>query len=97
MNDCFAVNGVHVVEGSNGLFVAMPNGRDKEGNYRDVCFPTTAELRHQINKAVLDGYHAALEKTPPEKTSVGEQLKDAERQSKAKPAKENAAPDKDAR
>lgn len=59
INGAFAVRGVKIVEGSNGLFVAMPSY--KSGNeYRDVCFPITQECRKQLNDAVLSAYEQAL-------------------------------------
>lgn len=59
INGAFAVKGVKIIEGSNGLFVAMPSS--KVGNeYRDICFPITPECREQLNKAVLNAYDQAL-------------------------------------
>mgnify|MGYP001095011990 CR=1 FL=1 len=59
-NDSFAVGNVSVVEGKNGMFVAMPSY--KAGNrYRDVCFPITKEFREKINDAVLETYQQAKE------------------------------------
>lgn len=55
----FAIRGVKVVEGSKGLFVSMPSM--KVGNeYKDICFPITAESRDDLNKAVLEAYEQAV-------------------------------------
>lgn len=60
LNDSFAVGNVSVVEGKNGMFVAMPSY--KAGNkYRDVCFPITKEFREKLNDVVLDTYQQAKE------------------------------------
>ena len=60
LNDSFAVGNVSVVQGKNGMFVAMPSY--KAGNkYRDVCFPITKEFRERLNDAVLDTYQQAKE------------------------------------
>lgn len=60
LNGSFAVGNVSVVEGRNGIFVAMPSY--KAGNkYRDVCFPITKEFREKINDAVLETYRQAKE------------------------------------
>ncbi|MCM1062010.1 MAG: SpoVG family protein [Eubacterium sp.] len=56
INDEFAVHGIKVIEGKNGEFVQMPSKRDMYGNYNDIVFPVTAELREQINNAVLERY-----------------------------------------
>lgn len=62
INGCFAVNGIRIMNGENGPFAAMPGRKDKDGNYRDICFPTTKELREEINSLVVDAYYAELEK-----------------------------------
>lgn len=53
---CFAVRGIQVRDGKNGVFVSMPQRKDAKGEYRDICFPTTAEMRQAINAAVLGEY-----------------------------------------
>lgn len=50
------ITGVRVLESKNGLCVMMPSRKDSKGEYRDVCFPITAELRNKINEAVLKAY-----------------------------------------
>lgn len=56
VNDEIAIHGIRVIEGKNGDFVQMPQKRDGYGNYSDIIFPVTAELREQINNAVLERY-----------------------------------------
>ena len=59
INDAFAIRGVKIIEGSNGLFVSMPSY--KVGNdYKDICFPITQECRKQLNDAVLTAYEQAI-------------------------------------
>ena len=59
INNAFAVRGLKIVEGSNGLFVSMPSY--KAGNeYRDICFPITVECRRQLNDAVISAYEQAF-------------------------------------
>lgn len=59
INGAFAIRGVKIIEGSNGLFVSMPSY--KAGNeYRDICFPITPECRQQLNDAVIGAYEQAL-------------------------------------
>lgn len=49
----FAVHGIRVVEGKNGLFVSMPNRQVKEGEYKDVAHPVTKEFKQELTDAVL--------------------------------------------
>ena len=55
----FAIRGVKIIEGSNGLFVSMPSY--KAGNeYKDICFPITQECRKQLHEAVIGAYEQAI-------------------------------------
>jgi len=60
LNDCFAIRNVKIMEGSNGLFAAMPSYRAGNGEYKDICFPITKEFRQQFNDAVVSAYQQAL-------------------------------------
>lgn len=60
INGGFAVEGIKVMSGEKGLFVSMPSYQDKQGKYRDVCFPVTKEFRQQMNQAVLEQYQQTL-------------------------------------
>lgn len=62
LGDSFVVHGVRVVESEKGLFVAMPQRKDGQGQYRDVAHPVSAELRARISSAVLEGYQQAIER-----------------------------------
>ena len=72
LGGCFAVQGIQVREGKNGVFVSMPQRKDAKGEYRDICFPTTAEMRQAINVAVLGEY----ERTAPSRASLLEALRE---------------------
>jgi stage V sporulation protein G len=94
LDDKFAVNGIRVVTGEKGLFVAMPQTKDAKGEYRDLCFPVTKELRQQINDTVLSEYANALDAMVTKRESTVEKLRDAARAAKERPdapAKEKAA------
>ena len=66
---CFAVRGVKVVQGRNGPFVSMPQAKDGKGEYQDVCFPISKEVREQVSKLVLDKYNAQKDKAQPQNTA----------------------------
>lgn len=55
VNGEFAVHGIKVVDGKNGLYVAMPSEK-RNGGYEDVVFPVTKEARAAIDSAVLGTY-----------------------------------------
>ena len=56
IDDAFAVHDIKVIEGKNGLFVAMPNRKDADGEYKDIVHPVSAEAREELISRVLDEY-----------------------------------------
>jgi len=82
----FAVNGIRVVQSEKGPFVTMPQTRDAKGEYRDVCFPTTKELREQIKETVLTEYTTALDALVTQRESTVEKLRAAATAAKERPA-----------
>jgi stage V sporulation protein G len=61
LNDKFVVHDVRVIEGNNGLFVAMPSKRTPSGEFRDIAHPINVEARQVIQNSVLDAYARELE------------------------------------
>ena len=53
---CFKIDGFRICSSEKGLYVNMPATQDKGGNWKDVCWPVTAEFRKQLNDALIDGY-----------------------------------------
>ncbi|MBD7986053.1 septation regulator SpoVG [Sporosarcina sp. Sa2YVA2] len=58
----FVVHDIRVIEGNEGLFVAMPSKRTPEGEFRDVAHPINTSARLKVQEAVLTAYHATEEK-----------------------------------
>ena len=56
-NKCFVVDGIKIINGSNGLFVGMPSRKNKDEKYQDVCYPVTKETRKMIQDMILDAYN----------------------------------------
>ncbi len=59
-DDEFVVHDIKVIEGQNGLFIAMPSRRMGDGDFRDIAHPLISETRNKIKDAVLDAYERAL-------------------------------------
>lgn len=74
LGGCFAVTGIKVVEGKDGPFVAMPNQKGRDGKHRDICFPTTAEMREAMNTVVMEAYRDVLEQQAALATQAVERL-----------------------
>lgn len=65
-DDAFVVHEVKVIEGKDGLFVAMPSTKGKTG-FHDLAHPINQEMRQQLDEACLKAYKEALENnTQPE-------------------------------
>ena len=52
----FVVHDIKVIEGQNGLFIAMPSRKTPDGEVKDIAHPINTETREQIQKAILDEY-----------------------------------------
>ena len=64
LNDQVQVRGLRVMDGENGLFVGYPVDPFYKGEgFRNIVFPITAELRHHIEKSVLEKYDEATKET----------------------------------
>ncbi len=57
LDDQFAVKDIRIIEGENGLFIAMPSRKYPNGEYRDVAHPINSETRSMFEKAILDEYN----------------------------------------
>jgi len=60
IDNAFVVHDVKVVEGMNGLFVAMPSRKTPEGEFRDIAHPISSAAREVIQTAVLKAYQEAI-------------------------------------
>jgi stage V sporulation protein G len=74
-DDDFVVRGMKVIEGKNGLFVAMPSRRSKDGTFRDIAHPINNEMRKRLEDIVLQEYHKKCKESgkSPETTPTLEQ------------------------
>lgn len=73
INDAFAIRGIKLMEGSKGLFVSMPSYKAGNGEYKDICFPCTAEARKEFDQAVLSAYEQALTQSVKQETPAGKE------------------------
>ena len=61
LDECFAVHDIRIIEGDNGLFIAMPSRKTATGGYRDIAHPINPETRALFEEAVLEAYKTAEE------------------------------------
>ena len=56
INEAFVVHDVRIIDGNNGLFVAMPSKRTSDGEFRDIAHPINSQTREIIQDAVIKEY-----------------------------------------
>lgn len=55
-NEEFVIHDIKVIEGQNGLFIAMPSRKTPDGEFKDIAHPINSTTREKIQKAILDEY-----------------------------------------
>ena len=59
-DDAFVVHDIKIIEGQNGLFIAMPSRKMGEGDFRDIAHPLVSETRNKIKEAIFAEYEKVL-------------------------------------
>ncbi len=73
IENCFVVRDLKIIKGHEGLFVAMPSKKRKDGQFRDIAHPLNQETRNHIEDSVFEAYENELK-------SMGESLSNFKRQ-----------------
>lgn len=55
----FVVHDIKVIDGQNGLFIAMPSRKTPDGEFKDIAHPINTETREKIQTAILSEYEKA--------------------------------------
>ncbi|KGE73853.1 septation regulator SpoVG [Spirochaeta lutea] len=56
LDDCFVVHNVKIIEGKNGVFIAMPSRKTKNGDYKDIAHPINSDFRTSLQDTILKAY-----------------------------------------
>lgn len=67
IDNCFVIRDLKVIDGTGGLFVAMPSKKRKDGQFKDIAHPLNQETRDLIERKVFEAYEAEVR-------SMGESL-----------------------
>ena len=65
IDDCFVVHDIKVIDGTDGLFIAMPSRKTSDGEFKDIAHPLNTETRENLKNAILSAYSEALAKEQP--------------------------------
>lgn len=59
IDGCFVVHDIKIVEGEQGYFIAMPNRKTLDGDYKDTVHPLNNETREMIKNVILAEFEKA--------------------------------------
>lgn len=62
LDDCFVIRDIKIIKGNDGLFVAMPSKKRKDGQFKDIAHPLNQETRDHIEGAIFDAYEDEVKK-----------------------------------
>ena len=66
----FVVHDIRVIDGNDGLFVAMPSKRTPDGEFRDIAHPINSVTRNKLQEAVLEAYGQSEEQAVLENAGI---------------------------
>ena len=58
LDECLVIHGVKIIEGQNGLFIAMPSKKSSNGSFKDIVHPITTDFRNELQKKIIEEYNA---------------------------------------
>ena len=60
IENCFVVRDLKIIKGNEGLFVAMPSKKRKDGQFKDIAHPLNQETRDEIERSVFEAYESEV-------------------------------------
>lgn len=60
LDGVFVVRDLKIINGSTGLFVAMPSKKRPDGSYKDIAHPLNKATRVAMEKTILEAYLAEI-------------------------------------
>ena len=57
----FVVHDIKIIDGQNGLFIAMPSRKVDDGEFRDIAHPILSDTRNKIKEAIFAEYNKLLD------------------------------------
>lgn len=69
LDNCFVIRDLKIINGNNGLFVAMPSKKRKDGQFKDIAHPLNSETRELLERAIFEAYEKEIK-------AMGDSIKD---------------------
>lgn len=63
-DSALVIHDIKVIEGQDRLFIAMPSRKMPDGTFKDIAHPIKAEVREELQNAILKKYEEALLEEP---------------------------------
>ena len=60
-DDQFVIHDIKIIEGDNGVFIAMPSRKMPNGEFKDIAHPINLATRVDIQNKVLKAYEEKLQ------------------------------------
>ena len=58
IDNAFAVHDIKIIEGKDGIFIAMPSRKTPDGTFRDIAHPINTESRTIVCDKILEAYNS---------------------------------------
>ena len=62
LDNAFVIRGLKVIEGSSGLFIAMPSRKRKDGTFQDIAHPINMGTREWMENQVIAAYREEIQR-----------------------------------
>lgn len=56
----FVIHDIKIIEGDNGMFIAMPSRKTLDGEFRDIAHPINSETREKLQNSILEKYQSIV-------------------------------------
>ena len=56
IDDAFAIHDIKIIDGNEGVFVAMPSRKTPDGTFRDIAHPINTDARTIVCDKILEAY-----------------------------------------
>ena len=56
IDDAFAIHDIKIIDGNDGVFVAMPSRKTPDGTFRDIAHPINTDTRTVVCDKILEAY-----------------------------------------
>ncbi len=60
IDDCIAIHDIKVLNGDNGIFIAMPSRKTPDGEFKDIAHPINTQARSALSKRIIEAYNQAV-------------------------------------